>query len=116
MTGKAFYFPANLCTFRLPISVLLLCQKQVYDPHVKQEQVKFPLVSFLEAISDAECILVLADHNEFKQLDEQSIIQQMKSAIIFDTKNCVNLIDKSITYYNYSNLFEMRFNNQKVLL
>jgi UDP-N-acetyl-D-mannosaminuronic acid dehydrogenase len=39
-----------------------------HDPHVTQKQVKFNLYRFEEAIIDAECILVLTDHNEFKTL------------------------------------------------
>lgn len=38
----------------------------VHDPHVKQENVDFKLSSFEDAIEDAECILVLTDHREFK--------------------------------------------------
>ncbi|WP_308281810.1 nucleotide sugar dehydrogenase [Priestia filamentosa] len=82
-------------------------QVGAYDPHVEQEQVTFPLATYKEAITNAECILVLTDHNEFKELDEESIELNMKTPVIFDTKNCVEVNNKSIVYYNYNNVFEM---------
>lgn len=80
----------------------------IYDPHVQQEQVNFKLSSFEEAISDAECILVLTDHNEFKSLNEEQIVNLMKKPVIFDTRNCVKVHEDKITYYNYGNLHEIR--------
>jgi len=79
----------------------------IYDPHVKQEQVSFKLSTFDEAIDQADCILVLTDHNEFKGLDEVKIYSKMRNPIIFDTKNCVKVNSVSIKYYNYGNLYEM---------
>jgi UDP-N-acetyl-D-mannosaminuronic acid dehydrogenase len=79
----------------------------IYDPHVRNEDVCFSLSSFDEAIENANCILVLTDHIEFKQLDEIKIISKMRKPTIFDTKNFVNVNNKAIKYYNYGNLFEM---------
>lgn len=79
----------------------------MYDPHVKQEQVNFQLSSFDDAISQADCILILTDHIEFKGLDEVKIHLKMRNPIVFDTKNCVKINSESIKYYNYGNLFEM---------
>ncbi|UOK57871.1 nucleotide sugar dehydrogenase [Bacillus sp. OVS6] len=81
-------------------------QVAVHDPHVHQQQVSFDLYSLEDAVKNAECILVLTDHNEFKQLDEQVIINNAKRAVIFDTRNCVNVQSKDINYYNFNNLYE----------
>jgi len=51
----------------------------VHDPHVSQEQVEFKLSSFEEAVEDADCILILTDHNEFKMLDEGAILAKTVS-------------------------------------
>jgi UDP-N-acetyl-D-mannosaminuronic acid dehydrogenase len=79
----------------------------LHDPHIRQDMVEFPLTAFEESITDAACILVLSDHKEFTKLDEQSILRNMKSPIVFDTKNGVRLENPLIQYYNFSNLFEM---------
>ncbi|MEW9109053.1 MAG: nucleotide sugar dehydrogenase [Cytobacillus gottheilii] len=79
----------------------------IYDPHVKQDQVGFKLSTFEEAIDQADCILVLTDHNEFKRLDEVKIHSKMRSPVVFDTKNCVKINSEAIKYYNYGNLYEM---------
>jgi UDP-N-acetyl-D-mannosaminuronic acid dehydrogenase len=79
----------------------------IYEPHAKQEQVSFLLSTFDEAIDQADCILVLTDHDEFKGLDEVKIHSKMRNPIIFDTKNCVKINSDSIKYYNYGNLHSM---------
>lgn len=78
-----------------------------YDPHVRPEQVEFELSSFEMSIEDADCILVLTDHNEYKTLNEDLIQSKMKTPIIFDTKNCIIIQSNEIAYYNYGNLYEM---------
>jgi UDP-N-acetyl-D-mannosaminuronic acid dehydrogenase len=79
-----------------------------HDPYVKQEQVLFPLSSFEEAIKGTECILVLADHKQFKNLDEATILTSTKRPAIFDTRNCVDVKSDGIIYYNFNNLHEMK--------
>ncbi|MEH7317571.1 nucleotide sugar dehydrogenase [Priestia megaterium] len=92
-------------------AVCLLQEKgyelSLYDPHVKQDQVGFTLSTFDEAIDQADLILVLTDHNEFKGLDEVKIHTKMRHSVIFDTKNHVKINSESIKYYNYGNLFKM---------
>ncbi|OLN24132.1 UDP-N-acetyl-D-mannosamine dehydrogenase [Domibacillus antri] len=64
---------------------------RVHDPHVRDEQVSFPLASFEEAVTGAHLIVVLADHNEFKELDQETLAAKMDRPVIFDTKNCTGL-------------------------
>lgn len=76
----------------------------IFDPHVSQEQVLYHLSTFEEAIKNAECILILTDHNEFKHLDEDLVVRLMKKPIVLDTKNCVKLDSANIEYFNFGNL------------
>ncbi|OCS83424.1 nucleotide sugar dehydrogenase [Caryophanon tenue] len=76
----------------------------VFDPHVHQEQVKFTLSNFEDAVKDAELIVVLTDHDEFKVMDEETITKLMKQAQILDTKNCVKVSDDAIKYVNFGTL------------
>ncbi|WP_210238501.1 nucleotide sugar dehydrogenase [Aquibacillus sediminis] len=79
----------------------------VHDPHVKQRNVIYPLADFDYSIKDSECILVLTDHNEFKQLNETLVTETMSNPLIIDTKNCVNVTDETIGYYNFGNLYKL---------
>jgi UDP-N-acetyl-D-mannosaminuronic acid dehydrogenase len=79
----------------------------LYDPHVKQEQVRHTLLDFKEAIDGADCLLVLTDHNEFKLLDEDKINKFMNTAVVLDTKNCVDIQSSNIKYINFGNLYEI---------
>lgn len=76
----------------------------VHDPHVGQERVEFKISSFEDAVENAECILVLTDHNEFKELDEEVILTGTKQPLVLDTRNCVRIMDKKIEYVNFGNL------------
>ena len=75
----------------------------VHDPHIKNEN----FVSLDEATKDADLILILCDHNEFKDLDYDLILKNMKKAVIFDTKNIIKEVPKAIKLYNYGNLYEL---------
>ena len=75
----------------------------IHDPHIKNEN----YVSFDEATEDADLILILCDHDEFKYLNYNLIAKNMKKAIIFDTKNIINEVPNEITLYNYGNLYEL---------
>ncbi|MDM5231747.1 nucleotide sugar dehydrogenase [Lysinibacillus pakistanensis] len=59
-----------------------------YDPHIKENKHATQTQSLEEATKDADIIVVLTDHNEFKALNAADIIAQSK--IVFDTKNCLN--------------------------
>lgn len=73
---------------------------RIHDPHVRDEQVPFPLVSFEEAVNGANLVVVLADHNEFKMIDKNALLSQMETPVVFDTKNCTNLEqEEGLTVY-----------------
>ena len=72
-----------------------------YDPHV--------LLDFVEkdiekAVTGSDLILVLADHNEFKQLTSD-VFEKMNTPQVFDTKNVVKEVSTALTYINYGNLY-----------
>lgn len=75
---------------------------RAYDPHVNQSWVEQDLST---AVADSDLVLILADHNEFKQFTN-SDLAGMKNKLIFDTKNIVDSVEDRIEYYNYGNLFE----------
>ncbi|MEW4285813.1 nucleotide sugar dehydrogenase [Priestia koreensis] len=79
-----------------------------HDPHVREEQVKFPLVSFEEAVQDANLVLVLTDHNEFKQMDTAELVKRMATPVVFDTKNCAHIDNDSIMHYRIGDLTNLQ--------
>lgn len=74
-----------------------------YDPHIRQDQVKFTLSSFHEAVEGAHVVVVLTDHNEFKALKAEDF-NTMKTKVVFDTKNCLNIDDEAVTVYKIGDL------------
>jgi len=78
-----------------------------YDPHVRQEQVSFPLSSFEEAVNGAHLVVILADHNEFKNMKAEDFAS-MKTKVIFDTKNCAHIDGEGVTVYKIGNLYSVK--------
>ena len=75
----------------------------IHDPHIDNPD----FVSFDDAVKDGNLILVLCDHDEFKNLDYDLIKNSMKNPIIFDTKNIIKEVPQEIKLYNYGNLYEL---------
>ena len=75
----------------------------IHDPHIDNPD----FVSLGEAVKDADLILVLCDHNEFKNLDYDLIKNNCKNPIIFDTKNIIKEVPDEIKLINYGNLYEL---------
>ena len=75
----------------------------IHDPHIENPD----FVSLDEATKDANLILVLCDHNEFKELDYDLISKNMANPIIFDTKNIIKEVPSEIKLFNYGNLYEL---------
>ena len=75
----------------------------IHDPHIDNPN----FVGFDEATKDADLILILCDHDEFKHMDYESIIKNAKNPVIFDTKNIIKEVPDEITLYNYGNLYKL---------
>ncbi|MGM7634697.1 nucleotide sugar dehydrogenase [Bacillus sp. Hm123] len=82
---------------------------RIHDPHVRDEQVPFKLSSFEEAITGANLVVILTDHNEFKALNPQELIAKMDTPVIFDTKNCSHLEkEAALTVYRIGDLTNLQ--------
>jgi len=75
---------------------------RAFDPHVKEE---FVIENVEEAVCDSNLILVLTDHNEFKDLLKYDL-SSMKNNQIFDTKNVVQHYLENFDYMNFGNLYK----------
>lgn len=58
---------------------------QVVDPHVSDIP-GMPLVSIEKALAEADCVLLLVDHAEFKRLDVASLRQRFPENRLIDTR------------------------------
>ncbi len=75
----------------------------IHDPHIKNDL----YVDFENAVSESNLVVILSDHNEFKNMDYTIIKNNMDNPVIFDTKNIVEQVPSDIKLYNYGNLFEL---------
>lgn len=80
---------------------------EVYDPYVSQEDIK--LTTIEKAVENGDMILILTDHNEFKEIDYCNIVTKMRTTLIFDTRNIIDLKKYNadrITIINLGNAFD----------
>lgn len=73
----------------------------IHDPHLDNEE----YLSLEETLNNASMTLILADHNEFKELDMDLLNKNMKNKIIFDTKNIIKEVPEGIKLFNFGNLY-----------
>ncbi|MBC1475343.1 nucleotide sugar dehydrogenase [Listeria grandensis] len=75
---------------------------QTFDPHVATET-----LTGEEACKDSSFIIVLSDHSEFCDIPE-SYTNQMREAVLFDTKNIVQTLANDVSYFNHGNLHQAK--------
>lgn len=77
----------------------------IYDPHV----IGNGCVELREAVEEADLILVLTDHTEYKNLDHKYLSQLMRKARLFDTRNIIKKQEGSgLEIINYGNLYKYK--------
>ena len=55
------------------------------DPYLK-DFTEFPLSTLEEAVKGADCLVLLVDHKEFKELKPQNLLKKMQGSLIIDTR------------------------------
>jgi len=63
---------------------------RVCDPYVN-DFTEFPLFSLKEAVKGADCVVLLVDHKEFKELNPQNLLKKMRGNLIIDTRGVLKL-------------------------
>ncbi|MEK5412967.1 nucleotide sugar dehydrogenase [Priestia sp. FSL W8-0001] len=60
-----------------------------FDPHIKENKIEKQTQDLEEAVTHADLILILTDHNEFKEMLPSAVEDKMRTKAIFDTKKCI---------------------------
>jgi UDP-N-acetyl-D-glucosamine dehydrogenase len=80
---------------------------KVYDPHAKSIKTRFATFyceeNLKESLKWADCIIIVTDHDEFKQNKEILSIAKEQGTVIVDTRNVFNFSDE-INDLNYIKL------------
>lgn len=64
-----------------------------FDPYIKEIEHPTQKLSLEETLKDADIVVVVTDHTEFKQLQPEAIAPLLANKIIFDTKNILTETD-----------------------
>lgn len=76
---------------------------RIYDPHVERED----CVSLEDAVRGADLIVILTDHNEYKNMEHKHIAELMRNPKLFDTRNIIKKQkDSGLKIINYGNLYK----------
>ena len=60
----------------------------IYDPFVKEWC--YPILGLEEAVEGSDCIVVLTDHSEFREMDPREFCGKMHKLNVFDTRNVIS--------------------------
>ncbi|MBM7361612.1 UDP-N-acetyl-D-mannosaminuronic acid dehydrogenase [Priestia taiwanensis] len=78
---------------------------KMHDPHVESD--KYQFVSAEEATNNADLVLVLTDHDEFKKMDYDALATNMNTPNLFDTRKCVDMNKyNKMKVINFGNLYK----------
>ncbi|NQE54440.1 UDP-N-acetyl-D-mannosamine dehydrogenase [ANME-1 cluster archaeon GoMg3.2] len=61
---------------------------KVHDPHVKEFEYK--ILELERAVKDSDCIILITDHPEFKEINPKEISRLMRNKNIVDTRNILD--------------------------
>jgi len=60
----------------------------VHDPYVKNFE--YEVLGLEEAVKDSDCIILITDHPEFKEISPAKIFERMRSKNVVDTRNILD--------------------------
>jgi UDP-N-acetyl-D-mannosaminuronic acid dehydrogenase len=66
------------------------CQVRAYDPHLNHSPLANTVHSLEATVEDADCLLILTDHREFKTLTPAAVGDKMRHKVLIDTRNTVS--------------------------
>lgn len=68
---------------------------RIYDPFVKEWE--YPILELEEAVAGSDCIVVLTDHSEFKEMNPEKLRRKMNKLNVFDARSIIskNLWDEN---------------------
>jgi UDP-N-acetyl-D-mannosaminuronic acid dehydrogenase len=62
---------------------------KIYDPFVKEWC--YPILGLEEAVEGSDCIVVLTDHSEFREMDPREFCGKMQRLNVFDARDIIDL-------------------------
>lgn len=78
---------------------------RTYDPYVNKSNTE----TVKEALENSDLAVILCNHDEFKKIS-QSLINSMRKAVLFDTKNCCSVPHYFDNYYTLGSLAKIKKN------
>ena len=64
---------------------------KIHDPHVKHvKRLEYQILGLEEAVKDSDCIILMTDHDEFKEIIPEDISKLIKSKNLIDTRNVLD--------------------------
>ena len=77
----------------------------ICDPHVNNPE----YVDLDTAVTNADLIIILTDHNEYKNMNLGVLSQKMRHPLLFDTRNIVKVSEESgMEIINYGNIYKYK--------
>jgi UDP-N-acetyl-D-mannosaminuronic acid dehydrogenase len=63
-------------------------QSAIHDPYVKNSPIE--LASIEDCFRDADCVVLLTDHSDYKYLNPVQLAKLVRTPVLFDTRNMLD--------------------------
>ncbi|TKD70973.1 nucleotide sugar dehydrogenase [Pseudalkalibacillus hwajinpoensis] len=82
----------------------------VHDPYVLDKRIDNQCETVEQTVQDADCLVLLTDHNEYKELDFRALAPLMRHALLYDTKNMIDKEKAEIAGFQYEKVGKSQIN------
>ena len=72
---------------------------KIYDPIVKSFE--YPLLDLEKALFDSDCIIIVSDHAEFRDIEPSKFANLMRNRNVIDTRNILDKKSWEDSGFNY---------------
>jgi len=103
--GIAYKGNVGDCRETPALKILKLAEKEgfrikIYDPHVTKFE--YPLSDLNIAVKDTDCIVVVTDHSDFKNIDPVKIESLVRNKNVLDTRNILDQSQWEASGFNFN--------------
>ncbi|WP_394172040.1 nucleotide sugar dehydrogenase [Guptibacillus hwajinpoensis] len=82
----------------------------VHDPYVLDKRITNQCETVEQTVQDADCLVLLTDHNEYKELDLKALTPLMRHALLYDTKNMIDKEKAERAEFQYEKVGKSQIN------
>ncbi len=82
----------------------------VHDPFVVDKRIENQFETVEETVENADCLVVLTDHQAYKELNLEALAPLMRNTLLYDTKNMIDKMKAENAGFHYEKVGNSQIN------